>query len=90
LDLTVENEYAADGVFEFELPSDGILAFVQPTVRIEVPAKGRQSITLKADLLEYGIWHHKVGIFSITGSEKKRVHQQKTSIVLQWNHAAFG
>ncbi|MCZ4142741.1 hypothetical protein BZG17_33660, partial [Escherichia coli] len=26
LDLTVENEYAADGVFEFELSSDGILA----------------------------------------------------------------
>ncbi|WP_339275937.1 GNAT family N-acetyltransferase [Paenibacillus sp. FSL W8-0426] len=90
LDLTVENEYAADGVFEFELPSDGILAFVQPTVRIAVPAKGRQSIAVKAELLEYGIWHHKVGIYSITDSEKKRVHQQKTSIVFQGIHAAFG
>ncbi|SFE23303.1 Ribosomal protein S18 acetylase RimI [Paenibacillus algorifonticola] len=90
LDLTIENEYETEAVFAFELPDDEVLSFSHPSVRIKVPAKGRRTVTIEALLLTYGIWHHRLAIHNVAGSDDSLVLQQGVSLVFPGIHAAFG
>ncbi|AIQ47206.1 hypothetical protein R70723_15920 [Paenibacillus sp. FSL R7-0273] len=90
LDITAENEYAADTQFTFTLPEDSILAFSKPDVQITVPAKGRKTISVPAVLKEYGIWNHKVDITASADNREPAVIEQELSAVLAGVYSAFG
>ncbi|AIQ41542.1 GNAT family N-acetyltransferase [Paenibacillus sp. FSL R5-0912] len=93
IDVIVENEYNADTVFAFDLPDDAILSFRQSALKVEVPAKGRRTVTVQARLQAYGIWHHHVKILNWGSSPAKAaslILQQEMSLVFPGADAAFG
>ncbi|QUL57868.1 GNAT family N-acetyltransferase [Paenibacillus tritici] len=90
LDVTVENAYSKDAVFAFELPEDAILAFGQESLTLEVPAKGRRTVTVKARLLAYGIWNHTVNVRHAQEGLDSVILEQELSLVFPGAEAAFG
>ncbi|MEC0184733.1 GNAT family N-acetyltransferase [Paenibacillus peoriae] len=90
LELTLENKYDTDKLFDFELPSDSILSFCEPAIQMLVPAKDRRTVTVKARLLSYGIWHHRIGIYNADKTDNSVILFQNTSLVFPGIHAVFG
>lgn len=90
LDFTVENEYDEDTVFAFQIPSDDVLSISQSDVQIQVPAKSRLTVSLTAQLLSYGIWHHHFDVYHVSGEERSIVLSQETSLVFPGIQSAFG
>lgn len=90
LDVIVENEYSTDTSFIFSLPSDSILSFGQTELQIDVPAKGRRSLTIPGVLESYGIWHHTIEVRKAEGNTESPVLQQEISLVFPGADAAFG
>lgn len=91
LELTVENEYDQTVTYYMKCPDDDILSFQHAEVAIEVPARSRQSVTLTATLLSYGIWHHSISIYkekSYTADSK--VLDQYISLVFSGISSSFG
>ncbi|MCG7376389.1 GNAT family N-acetyltransferase [Paenibacillus sp. ACRSA] len=90
LDFTIENEYDEDTVFAFQLPSDDVLSFSQPDVQIQVPAKSRRTVSVAAELLSYGIWHHHFDVYQVLGEERSLILSQESSLVFPGIQSAFG
>ncbi|WP_042203133.1 GNAT family N-acetyltransferase [Paenibacillus camerounensis] len=90
LDVTAENEYAAETQFTFTLPADSILAFSRPDVQVTVPAKSRTTVAVPAVLKEYGIWNHKAEITAAADHREPAVIEQEVSLVFPGTHSAFG
>ncbi|MDF9839297.1 MULTISPECIES: GNAT family N-acetyltransferase [unclassified Paenibacillus] len=90
LDITAENEYATETLFSFSLPEDAVLAFDQPAVQITVPAKARKTLTVSAQLKEYGIWNPRLAITAHSGSPEAAVIEQEVSLVFPGTEVAIG
>ncbi|WP_277376147.1 GNAT family N-acetyltransferase [Paenibacillus polymyxa] len=90
VDLTMENKYDTDRTFEFELPSDTVVSFCEPAVRILVPAKDKRTVTVMAQLISHGIWHHRIDIYNNNKSDNSIILCQAVSLVFSGVHAAFG
>ncbi|WCT53952.1 GNAT family N-acetyltransferase [Paenibacillus kyungheensis] len=91
LELTVENEYDQQITYYLQCPNDNILSFQDTRVAIEVPARSRRCVTLTTTLLQYGIWHHAIPIYTQPEcTEESRILEQHISLVFPGIQSAFG
>ncbi|MFD1887776.1 GNAT family N-acetyltransferase [Paenibacillus wenxiniae] len=62
LQVSLENEYDTEQTYRIRWPEHPLLSFREPELIIHVPAHRRQAVTVKATLLDYGIWYQSLVI----------------------------
>ncbi|WP_084402859.1 GNAT family N-acetyltransferase [Paenibacillus antarcticus] len=87
--LTVENGFNEETVFAFDLPTTSTISFVQRHIEITIPAKGRVSIPVTAQLHEYGVLQQSIELLATIDNKQIVVHRE-LSALFQGHTAMFG
>ncbi|WP_322922211.1 GNAT family N-acetyltransferase [Paenibacillus campi] len=62
IELSLENEYDTEQTYRICWQEHRLLSFRERTLTMQVPAHGRQALTVKATVLDYGIWYESLTI----------------------------
>lgn len=88
--LNVENNFASEAEFAFELPEDEFLEWSDRSVRFTVPAKGKAFIPIPFTLRSYGIYSQDIEVTAIPAGENAFNFTSKLSIPIKGRHGRFG
>ena len=87
--LTVANGFNEETTFSFELPSLPMITFGQRKIEISIPARGRRTVPITAQLHEYGVLRCSIELLAVIGNERIVVHRE-LSALFQGHTAMFG
>ncbi|WP_151735223.1 GNAT family N-acetyltransferase ['Paenibacillus yunnanensis' Narsing Rao et al. 2020] len=90
LHLNVENNFAADAEFRFELPEAEFLEWADRAVSIKLPAKGKASVPLSFILRAYGLYSREAEVTAVRSGEKPVTFAVKLSSLMKGLHGRFG
>lgn len=88
--LNVENNFAKEAEFTFDLPEDEFLEWGNRTVRFTVPAKSKSSIPVPFTLKSYGLYSKVVEVTAIPAGDTRVSFTSKLSILMKGTHGRFG
>ncbi|GGH23251.1 GNAT family N-acetyltransferase [Paenibacillus segetis] len=88
--LNVENNFASEAEFVFNLPEDEFLEWVDPKVRIMVPAKSKASVKVPFALRSYGLYSRDIEVKATPVGKKDVTFTCKLSVLMKGTHGRFG
>ncbi|MEK3864460.1 GNAT family N-acetyltransferase [Paenibacillus sp. FSL H7-0716] len=88
--LNVENNFAAEAEFSFDLPEDEFLMWADRTVSFTVPAKSKASIQVPFTLNSYGLYSQAIEATAVPVGEKAVTFISKLSVLMKGTHGRFG
>ncbi|MGM1044991.1 MAG: GNAT family N-acetyltransferase [Bacillota bacterium] len=88
--LNVENNFASEAEFSFDLPEDEFLEWADRAVRFTVPAKSKASVPVSFTLLSYGLYSRDVEVTAIPAGENAVSFTSKLSVLMKGRYGRFG
>ncbi|WP_019910282.1 GNAT family N-acetyltransferase [Paenibacillus sp. HW567] len=88
--LNVENNFASEAEFVFELPEDDFLEWGDREVRFTVPAKGKTSVPVPFILNAYGLYSQDVEVTALPAGQQAVAFTSKLSVLMKGTHGRFG
>jgi GNAT superfamily N-acetyltransferase len=88
--LNVENHFASEAEFAFDLPEDEFLVWEERAVAFTVPAKGKASISVPFTLQSYGLYSREVEVKAVQAGENAVFFKSKLSVLIKGTHGRFG
>ncbi|KTD87391.1 GNAT family N-acetyltransferase [Paenibacillus etheri] len=88
--LNVENNFAAEAEFSFDLPEEEFLTWADRTVSFSVPAKSKASIRVPFTLNLYGLYSRDIEVTAVPAGEKVVSFISKISVLMKGTHGRFG
>lgn len=88
--LNVENNFAKEAEFSFNLPEDDFLEWSDRSVRFTVPAKGKISIPVSFTLHSYGLYSQDLEVTAIPSGENAFTFTSKLSTLMKGKNGRFG
>ncbi|WP_042162007.1 GNAT family N-acetyltransferase [Paenibacillus gorillae] len=88
--LNVENNFAVEAEFAFELPEAECVEWTNRSIRFTVPAKGKTTITAAFILRSYGLYSEELEVSAIPAGGQTVTYTSKQAVMLKGTHGRFG
>lgn len=88
--LNVENNFASEAEFAFDLPEEEFLQWGERTVRFTVQAKSKASIPVPFTLLSYGLYSQDIEVTAVPAGQKAVSFTSKLSVLMKGTQGRFG
>lgn len=88
--LNVENNFASEAEFAFDLPEEDFLQWGERAVRFTVPAKSKASIPVPFTLLSYGLYSQDIEVTAVPIGQKAVSFTSKLSVLMKGTQGRFG
>lgn len=88
--LNVENNFATEAEFSFDLPEGEFLTWADRVVSFSVPAKSKASIQVPFTLNSYGLYSRDIEVTAVPAGEKAVSFISKLSVLMKGAHGRFG
>ncbi|WP_339320096.1 GNAT family N-acetyltransferase [Paenibacillus sp. FSL R10-2734] len=88
--LNVENNFASEAEFSFDLPEDEFLEWTERSIRFSIPAKGKTSVPVPFTLRSYGLYSRDVEVTAIPIGKKAVSFTSNLSMLMKGTHGRYG
>lgn len=88
--LNVENNFAKEAEFTFDLPADEFLEWGDRSIRFTVPAKSKSSVPIPFTLRSYGLYSKDIEVTAIPAGDHTVSFTSKLSVLMKGTHGRFG
>ncbi|WP_379144441.1 GNAT family N-acetyltransferase [Paenibacillus sp. sgz500992] len=88
--LNVENNFASEAEFAFDLPEEDFLQWGERAVRFTVPAKSKASIPVPFTLLSYGLYSQDIEVTAVPIGQKAVSFTSTLSVLMKGTQGRFG
>ncbi|MWV42205.1 GNAT family N-acetyltransferase [Paenibacillus sp. HJL G12] len=88
--LNVENNFASEAEFSFDLPEDEFMEWADHAVRFTVPAKSKASVRVPFTLRSYGLYSREVEVTAVPAGKKAVSFTSKLSALMKGTQGRFG